>query len=107
MMAQSTMVKNLTSHFKTYSPLPKKGPFTKSKEVIKLSSFFTISKVICLNFISGFKPMDSDEENHITEDQLMQIPDLLGQDELGTYDLIITSNNSGTCYVNYFNINFH
>ncbi|XP_022306108.2 uncharacterized protein LOC111112685 isoform X4 [Crassostrea virginica] len=42
----------------------------------------------------GFKPMDSDEENHITEDHLMKIPDLLGQDELGIYDLIITSNNS-------------
>ena len=101
------MGKNLTSDFETYPPPPKERPFTKSKEVVKISSFFTISKVICLNFISGFEPMDSDEENHITEDQLMHIPDLLCQDELGIYDLIITSNNSGACYVNYFNINFH
>ena len=62
-----------------------------------------------LNYLpfSLFRKMDGDEENHITEDQLIQIPDLLGQDELGIYDLIITSYNSGTCYVNYFNINFH
>ena len=53
------MGKNLTSDFETYPPPPKKRPFTKSKEVVKISSFFTISKVICLNFISGFEPMDA------------------------------------------------